>query len=140
MLSPLIFIGIILSLLIWAVIATIYAVNKAHNLKNCATQLRVANAHVDACNQYCGSAGQWASGQITEATNNLRGFLSNQKIVSCTDQTGIDKLISCTIPAITQNNSYWTMTDSSNPARIATTIIKALTDCASKIPSCVVQN
>jgi hypothetical protein len=125
--------------LIWAIIATILAVQGRNNAQSQSAQLAVANAGLDNCLSYCGSPGQWASGQLTRAGTVVNAVLKGQNRITCTDPgTAYPLLTTCTVNQLAQSQSYWTIVDPNKAAIGANLINTALVQCvgSGKVPGC----
>ena len=127
--SALVKVGCIL-LLIWAIVATVYAVKNKNSNNICSESLRTVNQGLDKCFQFCGSKGAWASGQINAESACILKFLNTQNVITCPNpSTDYPKLVECAVASIAQENSYWDMSNPHNALSATAAIIRASEAC-----------
>jgi hypothetical protein len=120
------------ALLIWAVVATIVAIQQHRDSGANYTSLRAAYAGLDNCLSYCGGAGNWAPGQVTQASAIISSILSSQSKISCSNpSTGYPALTQCAIGNLSASQPFWTIVDPGNAATSSSLITTALTQCVS---------
>ena len=124
-------------LIIWAIIATVFAVKNSKDARSCSKSLNVANSQVDSCNSFCGAKGAWTVGQVSQIGGLIVNVLKTQTVVSCGNPSvSYPLLSSCVADKVSKSNSYWNITGGTNPVASIAVISSTLKDCVSSVPDC----
>lgn len=123
-------------LLIWAIVSTIIAVMQHNQSQSIQTSLNAAYASLDNCSKYCGSPGTWVQAQKDMMSKILMPILQNQSGTICKNSASYPQIIQCAVDILSQQYSYWSLTDSANISTNTQIMISIMKNCSAKIPDC----
>lgn len=101
---------IISCLAVWALISSIIALSckfQNNKLKTCEDNLNKSERDVDNCRSFCGSKGNWSSGQIRNFTEGLNTYINTKHVLMCDTPVNLSSIISCAVKTLSSNYAYW---------------------------------